>query len=1603
MKTIKTNAAFSLLLSIFVFCSILVNIPFVTPVYAEGESNWPTFHQNESRTGVSPELIQVDGLLEQWRFQTGSSISSSPVIQNNIVYTVADNRKVYAIDANNGEKIWETETRFLNYPLPYGSPTYSNGKLYFATGGASDVPSYMYCLRDDGTELWKFVAYGQITSSSALVYGDKVFFGTSTEFLYVLNANGSEIQRIPLNGSIISSPVMGAGRVFAVTSGGRLYAYDYSDLKPLFDQTGIQLPIGTSDECKSSPVYMDGIIYVSSRSADSKGEVFAINAYTGEMIWRSGNIGNFISTPAITQNYLFIGDEDGKMFALKRSDGKVKWKVPTSGRIVSSPAVTGEYVIFGGGDGKLYALSTETGETAFSTLLGNEINTSPIITKNKIIISFSSTCVCFSDDIDFGISANPANVSMYQGEEKDIAITIQATTSFSQNVFLRVGKTPLGIETVLSPNIVKMKNGHAVSKLKLIINKETKPGNYVIEILGETQGRTRKVSIGIEVLEIEDGTFAMKILPPSVETDVGKAVVFTVEMTSPDGFHGAVNLDLIKDHPGFTCRFSNNSLIVPGSTQLIVVVDVTADPDSYPFAVQAKGGGKSVVERLTITVKGTKRLDWNGFGNTSSINNFTTESVSNKLERRYTYQTDSDAIRCQPAIIGNTIYFVGEKELSDGHHSTKLYAIERTTGELIWEYYLGQSNRLLSPIGEETEDDPPPWTCSPRIFEEKLFVGTLDGIFFCFNRETGRPIWYRNVGSSIRSTACVGDGKVYFGTETGEFYALSIEGGEQRWMNDYEAPIYSSPAYRKNRVYVSTYDNYLYCVSSVNGLPFAKFNGFRASYKSSPNVGKEGIYIGGGGENLFFYRVNKSMTMKWQILTYDEVPNTPALDEEERFVYFIGVKKNKSLRIAELRKINTKTKEEEWVYSAGGGAVTTSPVIADDKILFGSLDKNFTMLDTTGRLVWKQQLDAAIQGSPAVGRGVVVVGTNSGKLYCFSSSVGFTLVPETQSVTLFQGGDVNIKISVVNDIPLKNPVQFQLENVPSGTHYEFTPNQLKAAPGECNLHIQTTKETPTGSHSLLVIAFSGTIKKTTRIQLRVQNVAPGQFSLSSNETNFEVNAGTTIRSEINISRIGGYNAPVTMGLKEAPPEGVEVIFNPPIVPCPGQTTAKMHFSPNVTPGEFDLVLQGQGGGKHAELVYHISVFETMQGDFTVKSTPSYQEIYAGESTTYEITAAGYDGFNELINLDVSGLPEYLNYSLSKKTISSDESSTLTINTSQGLNPEEIKFYINAKANKTDKQIPLYLNIVIEYGDFSLNLEPNTKINATAGTQVQMVFKPSFSMKWTAPVSFSIGNSPEGVKATISPSTISKKDFGSEVVITFHINPDLDSQEFSINLQGIGGGKTRTAMFKLYILSIKNGYAALNFDPIYPQLKIEKPTPIEITIQGAKDLSYIEFDIHFDPIFVKLVGITPSKLLTSQTGKSFELLKTINQEEGVAFVKIIMEPGYSINDSGSLISLSLQGINKGTTTVSIKKASSRTTTLNEFPIIGSQADALVTKYLAGDVNGDGSVDINDLALFATVFGTTKEDTNFDPRCDFNDDGKIDGIDLIILSYNFGESI
>jgi hypothetical protein len=60
-----------------------------------------------------------------------------------------------------------------------------------------------------------------------------------------------------------------------------------------------------------------------------------------------------------------------------------------------------------------------------------------------------------------------------------------------------------------------------------------------------------------------------------------------------------------------------------------------------------------------------------------------------------------------------------------------------------------------------------------------------------------------------------------------------------------------------------------------------------------------------------------------------------------------------------------------------------------------------------------------------------------------------------------------------------------------------------------------------------------------------------------------------------------------------------------------------------------------------------------------------------------------------------------------------------------------------------------------------------------------------------------------------------------------------------------------------------------------------------------------------------------------------------------------------------------------------------------------------KSILGDLNGDGSVGIDDAVLMANAFGSYPGAANWNSLADLNGDGHVNIIDVILLSMNFGK--
>jgi len=152
---------------------------------------------------------------------------------------------------------------------------------------------------------------------------------------------------------------------------GNLYRNGVYQTSGLAKLKGIKWKFKTGGEVRSSPVLVDGIIYIGSYD----GYVYAIDADTGLEKWKYKTAEKVSGSAAVVDGVVYIAGEDGRLYALKADDGTLVWKTPRMGRgrPAGSPAVFGNMVIIGsggkggsevlgGGGGPMYAFDRTSGK-----------------------------------------------------------------------------------------------------------------------------------------------------------------------------------------------------------------------------------------------------------------------------------------------------------------------------------------------------------------------------------------------------------------------------------------------------------------------------------------------------------------------------------------------------------------------------------------------------------------------------------------------------------------------------------------------------------------------------------------------------------------------------------------------------------------------------------------------------------------------------------------------------------------------------------------------------------------------------------------------------------------------------------------------------------------------------------------------------------------------------------------------------------------------------------------------------------------------------------------------------------------------------------------
>ncbi|HWI60751.1 MAG TPA: PQQ-binding-like beta-propeller repeat protein [Symbiobacteriaceae bacterium] len=157
-----------------------------------------------------------------------------------------------------------------------------------------------------------------------------------------------------------SAPVVRYDRVYAGLGDGYFYS-----LCRKSGRVKWRLPAAEPDvlatlgeQPLAAPAIFDGLAYL----CGPEGTVVAVDAHSGQHIWKTALGGRIVASPAVSRGVVYLGTADGHVFALEAKTGALAWK-RSLGAPVTLPVAMGDDHLFAcADDGKLYALDAENGE-----------------------------------------------------------------------------------------------------------------------------------------------------------------------------------------------------------------------------------------------------------------------------------------------------------------------------------------------------------------------------------------------------------------------------------------------------------------------------------------------------------------------------------------------------------------------------------------------------------------------------------------------------------------------------------------------------------------------------------------------------------------------------------------------------------------------------------------------------------------------------------------------------------------------------------------------------------------------------------------------------------------------------------------------------------------------------------------------------------------------------------------------------------------------------------------------------------------------------------------------------------------------------------------
>jgi len=271
------------------------------PPTALPDPEWPTFHNNLPRQGISPSnfippinQVWTDGPhnINRW---------NGVIMKDGILFSAPLDGTLRARDPFTGDILWSRTLGGTNYYT--STMTAAGGVLYATFYGPSG--GYVYALDEvTGNTIW---VVGQANTSldfnarNVMTYADGLVFGTTWgQQAYALRAaDGTVAWTFQLDGLVIASgATINTGLAYFATVTGTVFALDEFSGALVWSHT-------LDNTITTTPLFAQGNLYVGTYT----GTEFALDALTGATIWSTGGFSLIDASAAVYDGInIYFGD-----------------------------------------------------------------------------------------------------------------------------------------------------------------------------------------------------------------------------------------------------------------------------------------------------------------------------------------------------------------------------------------------------------------------------------------------------------------------------------------------------------------------------------------------------------------------------------------------------------------------------------------------------------------------------------------------------------------------------------------------------------------------------------------------------------------------------------------------------------------------------------------------------------------------------------------------------------------------------------------------------------------------------------------------------------------------------------------------------------------------------------------------------------------------------------------------------------------------------------------------------------------------------------------------------------------------------------------------